>query len=243
MTLVKTTPIKLAALALLTMGTPRQSAMQAGHRPVDLPRAPAAMGPSAPRQPLPMVSDRTGSTVGPFAPHTVAWGMASEPTSGAPDALAMIAGLNARTADEAKPTPTQRFSNLATMRRHYEGETTLGVRYVAPEQRAQYAVSIKDGKLFDANSRPLDVVGACAVMDATGQLYATEECNEWVFHHSSLVGGEPVAYAGDIYAVDGRLQYIDRRSGHYQTTTAQLNQAVRHLEEQGVHSRYVDTGV
>ncbi len=49
------------------------------------------------------------------------------------------------------------------------------------------------------------------------------------FHHSSLLGGKPVAMAGEIKATQGKINWISNKSGHYLPTVLQLQQFLHHL--------------
>jgi hypothetical protein len=49
------------------------------------------------------------------------------------------------------------------------------------------------------------------------------------FHHSSLLGGQPVSMAGEIKATAGKIDWISNKSGHYRPTEVQLQQFLHHL--------------
>ncbi|GAA1771919.1 hypothetical protein GCM10009795_017560 [Nocardioides hankookensis] len=49
------------------------------------------------------------------------------------------------------------------------------------------------------------------------------------FHHSSLLGGKPVAMAGEIKATNGKIDWISNKSGHYKPSLTQLQQFLHHL--------------
>lgn len=110
----------------------------------------------------------------------------------------------------------------------YDGEENGGDRY---------RVSIKGGKVCGADGQPLTTSGATrmVVIDTRGRLYiADKEFEKFTFHHTSLVDGGPVAFAGNIQVKDGVIAYLDRRSGHYLTSQIQLAQAVALLHGEGV---------
>jgi hypothetical protein len=49
------------------------------------------------------------------------------------------------------------------------------------------------------------------------------------FHHSSLLGGQPVSMAGEIKATAGKIDWISNKSGHYRPSEIQLMQFLHHL--------------
>ena len=53
----------------------------------------------------------------------------------------------------------------------------------------------------------------------------------WWFHHSSFLGGEPVAAAGEIKVVAGRLESISNNSGHYMPEPGYLIQLFLELRK------------
>ncbi|WP_119726298.1 hypothetical protein [Thermomonospora amylolytica] len=55
-----------------------------------------------------------------------------------------------------------------------------------------------------------------------------------VFHHSSFLAGGPVAAAGELRVVNGRLGLISDRSGHYQPPPEFRDRVVEMLRQAGV---------
>jgi hypothetical protein len=129
------------------------------------------------------------------------------------------------------------------------------VRYLTKQQRQKYRVTIKDGRLYDADGNLLDTRAATSahsgggnaiyVMDKDGNIYVSKTQEVGEFHHSSLGGGEPVAGAGELRIREGRVVGINRKSGHYQPGEEHLQQVVDHLRSQGVDidSSAIDSGV
>ncbi|MBI3271796.1 MAG: hypothetical protein HYZ53_22585 [Planctomycetes bacterium] len=115
-----------------------------------------------------------------------------------------------------------------------------------PGELARRRVTVKDGKLLDANGNPLDTQAAetahnpgsgraIFVVDRHGNLFVELEQKVGEFHHSSFLGpGEEVAAAGEIEVVDGKLVKISNESGHFKPTGEFVDQAVTQLEAQGV---------
>jgi hypothetical protein len=56
-------------------------------------------------------------------------------------------------------------------------------------------------------------------------------------HHTSFVDGQPVKAAGEWHVVRGKLQWLSGASGHYHTTGANLQVAIRVLETQGIKAK------
>lgn len=72
------------------------------------------------------------------------------------------------------------------------------------------------------------------VMDEHGNLYASNVQIVGQLHHSSFLGGRPVAGAGEIVVQNGRPVLISRKSGHYRPLDEHQQQVRDMLEEQGV---------
>lgn len=73
------------------------------------------------------------------------------------------------------------------------------------------------------------------VMDGKGNLYASNSQRVGELHHSSFLGGEPVAGAGEIGVADGRLQTVSDRSGHYRPPPECLDQVLGQLRREGMN--------
>ncbi|MFM0515132.1 hypothetical protein [Paraburkholderia sp. RL17-373-BIF-A] len=141
------------------------------------------------------------------------------------------------------PAPTKAlYAKRAGMLSVYVGEEKglvwgTKVRYLSPAERAKFELTvdnsgllhIADGKLFDTTRSG----GAIFVMDHDGRIFAS--CNEIVgkFHHSSFLAGAPVAGAGTLEVVNGRLKRVTRNSGHYRPTVGQHQQVVDRFRRLG----------
>lgn len=119
------------------------------------------------------------------------------------------------------------------------------VHYFNDAERAEARLVVKDGKLYDANGMPFDTAGGASVhpggagraifvMDKDGNIFASNYQAIGEMHHSSFLGGQPVAGAGELAVENGTLRLISPRSGHYKPTNAQQEQVLRWLEQQGV---------
>src|SRR5262245_46703098 len=116
-----------------------------------------------------------------------------------------------------------------------------------PAQREKYRLRFgSDGFIYDALGNKFDTTNAVRisehgekqflklamfVMDARGDFYASNFQEVRVFHHSSLVGGGEVAAAGEIEVINGRLEFINDRSGHYRCTPKFSEQALDRLRQ------------
>ena len=120
------------------------------------------------------------------------------------------------------------------------------VHYMTPAEREQNRLfadadgnlrSAADGSRFDTSTGVTAWSGdgrAIFVMDGSGNLYATLDQRVGHTHHSSLLGGAPVAGAGEIEVRDGRLVAMTDQSGHYRPRPAMNDRVLRSLRRQGV---------
>ncbi|SDC78932.1 hypothetical protein SAMN05192589_103228 [Paracidovorax valerianellae] len=155
--------------------------------------------------------------------------------------------------------PTAKFQHNVALFAEYAGEHLQGnktwatsVTYLNAEQRQQYKLTVKDGKIFDAEGKPFDTRNgktacfgggagkAIFVMDHDGNLYASNYHAPGKFHHSSFLAGQPVAGAGEITVHNGEIQSLTRNSGHYRPSAAQLEQVAHSLSSQGLSNFVLD---
>ncbi len=77
------------------------------------------------------------------------------------------------------------------------------------------------------------------VMDGKGNLYFQDPAiDEYVgkFHHSSFLGGKPVAMAGTIFInPNGRIEALTSQSGHYRPPAGMIDQVIDELLKKGVN--------
>jgi uncharacterized Zn-binding protein involved in type VI secretion len=117
------------------------------------------------------------------------------------------------------------------------------VEYFNETRKAEILLTVKDGKLYNAEGKLFDTSVASTlwsgpnraiyVMDENGNFYASEQIGGKI-HHSSILAGKPVAGAGEIEVVQGELRYINRGSGHYEPTPEMLQQTVDELRAKGL---------
>jgi hypothetical protein len=96
----------------------------------------------------------------------------------------------------------------------------------------------KDGSLFDtSNAISFWSKGgnrAIFVMDKSGNVYASMEQELGRLHHSSFLGGQNVVGAGELQAVEGRIELMTNQSGHYHPTPQENQIVARAFNEMGV---------
>jgi hypothetical protein len=175
----------------------------------------------------------------------------------APNAMASGSGDGGTIGGRRGAQNKFRFSNLQHMDRQFIGEETgavwgTKVKYLNADERLQYQMHIKDGKLYDAEGNLFDTSdaktlfegsgNAIFVMDEFGTIYASKVQEVGLFHHSSFLSGQPIASAGELVVERGVIREITRRSGHYQPTAEQLNQFVEVLNKSGVDINGINVG-
>jgi hypothetical protein len=113
-----------------------------------------------------------------------------------------------------------------------------GVAYLDQISKPDYKVSFEHGVAFyrgkPLDTNPMSTVFsgsgfAIWVIDEAGDMYAGNHVFGQM-HHSSFLSGGLVAAAGELRAVNGRLQFLSGKSGHYQPSLAQLQWAIRVLQ-------------
>lgn len=118
-----------------------------------------------------------------------------------------------------------------------------GVRYYDPIERQQFALTVREGHLYNAQGVPFDTATAVShwggearaifVMDRRGRIYASNE-HGVTLKHSSFLAGDPVAAAGELSVSDGRITLISDNSGHYRPSRKYTFQLIDRLKSQGI---------
>ncbi|MEE2786849.1 MAG: hypothetical protein VX589_05885 [Myxococcota bacterium] len=142
------------------------------------------------------------------------------------------------------------YTSIA-MLAEYSGEEYEGgyydtpVRYLDSVERRSFRVFVSGGLLVNSKGYPIDGEEAAFqgeedashkaifAMDHCGRIYLTHHHYVGEFHHSSFLAGGPVASAGEMVIVDGRLLVLNNSSGHYRPPTQIARQVVQHLRRQG----------
>lgn len=124
---------------------------------------------------------------------------------------------------------------------------TCCVRYLTPEERAKYEVTIlpqESGRpcILMREGRPYDTQGSWATMQGEGtDIFAFKDKQLFAgrheighFHHSSFFSGGRVDCEGEIKCVNGQLVSINLQSGHYKPTRSHARELLHWLYEMGV---------
>jgi hypothetical protein len=104
--------------------------------------------------------------------------------------------------------------------------------------RAKYRLTFRGGRLYDRDGKlfdsrrarpPKGAPGprAIFVIAPDGTLYAANDHAPGAFHHSTFLGGGPVAFAGDFEVINGVIKSVSNRTGHYETPERLFAQALR----------------
>lgn len=158
-----------------------------------------------------------------------------------------------------------RSSSQRSMSKVYFSEIGEGVvRYSPATERASYSVTVRNGVVFH-NESILNVLPASTTSSASWfkevlrfayvlaydehhkqQLYIHRHVVGQV-HHSTSQAGRPVIDAGMMSILNGRIAYIESKSGHYKSNFEQTRHTLAFLVKGGVDlrkvyiSRYVPT--
>jgi hypothetical protein len=109
-----------------------------------------------------------------------------------------------------------------------ETEVKLGTRLTKRTREGEKPFTTKDWfSKFKGNDFGI------WVMDATGRIYSGEH-KVALFHHSTFLRGGDVVSAGEWKVIDGKLEHITNKSGHYFPDNEQLRNVLSELATQGV---------
>ncbi|MBI1954063.1 MAG: ankyrin repeat domain-containing protein, partial [Proteobacteria bacterium] len=138
------------------------------------------------------------------------------------------------------PTTQQKFQNekflISTM--HGVGNETIAIQLDGFANLKQKATTyIYDKTLYAKDTVLTDIIDKVYVIDANGNLFSAPPSTKGHFHSYILNHegfGMPVAAAGHINVMDGKVTRLDNCSGHYTPTKDQVIIAAKYLYEQGV---------
>jgi len=127
---------------------------------------------------------------------------------------------------------------------------TRRVPYFSATERALYEVTERGGKLYWRGKllnteHPVEGGPKATyifVMAKDGTIYAAPNGGTTQnIHHSSFLAGHPAAAAGTLVVVDGVVQKITNKSGHYGHRAGKMRQVLAELERRGIDTEHVDT--
>lgn len=131
-----------------------------------------------------------------------------------------------------------------------------GIKIFTPEERKNHTIYISRNGLFvDANGVPFStddariIVGdeivstqlAIFVLSKEGDLVISNYSKFMEIHHTSLVAGDDVWFAGEIRIHNGILMELNNYSGHYQTHERYLEKLLAYFKERNVHIKNYST--
>jgi hypothetical protein len=169
-----------------------------------------------------------------------------------------------------KGVVTQNFSSVAKESKlikldSYYDEENYAVKYLSKPEREEKRVIISDGCfkqiVRSRNKNPDDhslsiqpfssescldsesVGPATIVVDKRGNMFVGSTI-PGLYHHSSPVAGKPVYFAGLIRTnVNGELEEIGNRSGHYKPTEYNTSNFLKHLGRKGALDYRTDISI
>lgn len=131
-------------------------------------------------------------------------------------------------------------------------EGKLLVKYLSAEEREAYRISVKEGRLFLHDERPLNTAHfqsmkksgrAIFVMAPSGHLYAGSHVVNR-FHHSSFLSGTAVLGAGELITDEtGKLIGISNKSGHYKPSAENILNVLKKLDVASVDLNQVEVKI
>lgn len=151
------------------------------------------------------------------------------------------------------PVPASEPYQPIKLQTRYNGESTSCswqpagicppyVVYYTESQSATLALSVVGGKLYQGNTL-FDTTAAdkshsfdhtsIFVMDMNGIVYASKQFKIGMFHHSSILAGRDVAFAGEMQVEKGVIKKISNCSGHYLPDIKFASQLKTSLNKQG----------
>ena len=115
------------------------------------------------------------------------------------------------------------------------------IHYFTPEEREDHRVIIVGGQVYDHVGAPYQAPPnkLMYVMDKSGNFYFFNQKGHEDNRHSSVFAGAPVAGAGEIMVVNGKVAEINRDSGHYSPPQRIFDNVMRELEKDGVDTSQV----
>lgn len=140
-----------------------------------------------------------------------------------------------------------KYKTIPMIQEYKNYDFKKGTRYFNDQQRARREVVIRRGVFFRkqtnqmmiSQNTPKGPQTYVFAMDMNGKMYAEipgKDIHVKDFHHSSFLGGRPVAMAGTLsFNPNGTLGSITTQSGHYRPTKGMIDQAIDRFISKGVN--------
>ena len=124
------------------------------------------------------------------------------------------------------------------------GHAGAEIAYLNGHERDPYQLHFINGAVhrrLHAHQQPSlveNINGKILIMDLAGTFYSTfgdppPPGKNW--HHSSMLAGQPVGFAGGIVVQDGEIVELDNMSGHYKPSTKYMVAALTRLHALNVN--------
>jgi hypothetical protein len=125
------------------------------------------------------------------------------------------------------------------------------VRRLTPEELEAHRVYLDhkgimrnatDGERFDTSGATTvhNEGNAIFVMDGNGNIFASNYQASGQFHHSTLGNGNPVAAAGELSVTNGKVNFANSNSGHYQPQIDQMSNLNQEFKRHGINPPIFD---
>jgi hypothetical protein len=210
-----------------------------------------------PTAPAPMVTGPAFAQVaGPAHVHAAAPAEVPWTTHPTPMPLPFQDALHEAHAMFGDPISFPKVKEMDVAYRGEENGTKFGttVAYFTQEQREKCRCRVLNGLLCDCTGAPVNTMGAKTVFAAgqdkaifvfthRGDIFLTTHQQVGRIHHSSLASGAPVAAAGELQVVDGKIEVVTLRSGHYKPSREQLMTFISALQSWGMGPIHLDTSL
>lgn len=138
------------------------------------------------------------------------------------------------------------YNHMSEEQRRNLERNVIGLREVqilTGSDLAAANVTIREGVFYDSNNNPATTEKhytneagpgwATIVQSVEGQIYIFEHRRSEL-HHTTISGGKPVLYAGEIKLVEGRVAGLTSKTGHYKTGLDLIDKFTAYLDAQHV---------
>jgi len=192
-------------------------------------------------------------TVKPVASSTSLKTKVKNRIKGTPQSLSVKQEFNLKSRHPLYKNEADKYDNKGQITKYITNETERSW-HEAKAKKKVFGKSVVEfgGDLLDTTSFTMvTAMGgqiqegrAIFVIASSGKLYIADQGGAAAtllefekFHHTTLVGGEPIIAAGEIWAEKGVIKGISDKSGHYmfgETTDTYTIQALQHFKDNGI---------